>query len=103
MVRVPGRNEDDLTKINGAIEQIAQGRLNCTGTVTLRANNVTTTVAAPTVAPGTIVTLSPQTAHAAAAQATTYIKASDVTQGQFIITHANDAQVDKTFGWTAIG
>lgn len=103
-LRVPGRHETDLTKIQATLEQIAQGRLNCTGTFTLKANATSTTVAAPTVALGTIIAFGmPQTANAAAAQATTYIKASDVSAGQFIVTHANNGQTDRTFGFIAIG
>jgi hypothetical protein len=47
--------------------------------------------------------LSPQTANAAAALATTYVQAADITKQQFVITHANNAQTDKTFGWVVLG
>lgn len=102
-LRVPGRNEKDPTKITAALEQVAQGRLNCTGTFTLAASATITTVKAPTVAAGTIIVLSPQTADAAAALATTYVQPSNVSAGQFIVSHASGASVDRTFGFIAIG
>lgn len=76
---------------------------NASGQITLRSGQ-TTTVVDKTVSPGAVnvgkddeVMLSPRTANAAAAIPTTYI--SSVTQGGFTITHANNAQADKTFGW----
>jgi hypothetical protein len=96
-----------LSRIVGSIIQLAQGRLNCVGEVTLRANQTTTTVtlsvskAAVNVGSDCQVFLSPKTANAAAAVPTTWI--SSVGQGTFEITHANAVTVDRTFGWTAVG
>lgn len=103
MVQVPGRNNQDLTKINQAIEQIDQGRLNCSGTFTLAASATTTTVSAPTVANGTEIVFSPVTADAAAAMATTFIIPANVSAGSFIVSHASGASVDRTFNFVAIG
>lgn len=103
MVQVPGRNNQDLTKINQAIEQIDQGRLNCSGTFTLAAGATTTTVAAPTVASGTDITFSPMTADAAAALGTTFILAANVAAGSFIVSHATGVSTDRTFSYVAIG
>lgn len=78
---------------------------NAQGQVTLRANQTTTTVdksvatGATNVSRDDEIMLSPRTANAAAALATTFI--SSVVQGGFVITHASNAQVDKTFGWGA--
>jgi len=103
MVQVPGRNNTDLTKINQAIEQIDQGRLNCSGFFTLAASATTTTVAAPTVAPGTPIKFSPTTADAAAALSTTFILDANVAAGSFIVSHASAGSTDRTFSWVAIG
>jgi hypothetical protein len=100
---VVGTNETDLTKFAFALQQLAQGRTNASGTVTLRASQTTTTVTAPTCGVGSRVFLFPATANAAAVVATTYILASNVTSGQFIVTHASDADVDQTFYWIALG
>lgn len=102
-VLVPTRYEKDITKYGDTIRQMAQGRLNCAGTVTLVAGVTTTTVKAPTVAKGTIISLSPQTANAAAALPTTFILAANVTSGQFIVSHASAGTTDRTLGWIAIG
>jgi hypothetical protein len=102
-VRAPGRYEKDLTKYQTAIEQIAQGRTDAAGTFTLAAGATTTTVSAPNVAPGTNIFFSPQTSDAAAAIGTTYILASNVSQGSFIVSHANAGSVDRTFSWVGLG
>jgi hypothetical protein len=73
------RNEKDIGKIIFLTNQLGQGRTNANGTVTLTANDTTTTVVAPNCAEGSGVFLSPRTANAAA------------------------AQVDKSFFWVALG
>jgi hypothetical protein len=100
---IVGTNEKDLTKFAFSLQQLAQGRSNATGRVTLRASQVTTTVTAPACGAGSCVFLFPATANAAAVVATTYVLAANVTSGQFIITHASDADVDQTFYWVALG
>jgi len=102
-VRVPGRHNDNLPQFQAALEQIAQGRMNCTGSFTLTAGATSTIVDAPTVAPGTIILLSPQTADAAAALATTFVDPANVSQGSFVVTHANAGSTDRTYGFIAIG
>ena len=97
--------EKDPTKQNIAIQQLIEGRSNAVGTVTLAHDGAatTTTVAAPTCGPNSIVSLAPQTAHAAAALATTYVLATNISPAQFIITHAATSQTDQTYWWLAIG
>lgn len=102
-VRYPGRQSKNLAEFQAAIEQLAQGRVNCTGTVTLAANVTSTTVSAPTVASGCVILLAPQTADAAAALGTTYITAANISSGSFTVTHASASSVDRTFGWAAFG
>lgn len=82
-----------------AINQLIQGRSNATGTVTLAVAPATTTVVTKTDIPAdAAVFLSPTTASA---QATTW--RVTVQAGQFTITHAADAAVDRTFRWLVIG
>jgi ABC-type branched-subunit amino acid transport system substrate-binding protein len=100
---IVGTNEKDLTKFAFSLQQLAQGRSNAVGTVTLRASQTTTTVTAPNCGAGSRVFLFPATANAAAVVAMTYVLAANVTAGQFIITHASDADVDQTFYWVALG
>lgn len=96
-------SERDLFKIVMAVRQLMEGRSNAVGDVTLTANAGTTTVSAPNCGPGSKVVLFPQTANAAAAVPTTYITLANITAGQFVITHANNAQTDKSFSWVALG
>lgn len=103
MVQVPGRHNTDLTKINEALGQIDQGRLNCSGTFTLAAGATTTTVPAATVGADTSIVFSPMTADAAAVLGTTFILASNISAGAFIVSHASAASVDRTFAWIGIG
>lgn len=75
------------------------------GQVTLRAGQTTTpvtklvSVGAVNVSMDDEIMLSPRTANAAAALATTFV--SSVSQGGFVLTHANNGQTDRLFGWIA--
>lgn len=95
--------DPDLTKYANAINQLAAGRSNAAGVVTLTANAATTTVTAPNCGAGNRVFLFPCTANAAAIVAATYVQESNVTAGQFIVNHTNNANADKTFFWVALG
>lgn len=97
-------SERNPVTIVQAIRQLMDGRNNATGTVTLAVAPATTTVVpAPNCAPGCHVSIFQQTANAAAALATTYIRPVDVVQQQFTITHAASAQADRTFSWVCLG
>lgn len=95
--------EKDFSKFAFAIKQLAEGRSNAVGTVTLTANAATTTVTAPNCGAGNKVWMFPCTANAAAIVAATYVADADVTKGQFIVHHTNNANADKTFFWVALG
>jgi hypothetical protein len=94
-------NETDLTKINRAIQQLEQGRLNVAGSCTLTPGATTTTVKAPNCGAGSQVLLTAKTANAAAALATSYLSA--VANGSFTISHASNAQTDRSFGYACLG
>ena len=96
-------DEKDPRKVATAINQLAQGRSNAVGTVTLVANATTTVVTAKNCGAGSVVLLSPLTAHAAAELGNGTIYVSAVANGAFTLTHANNAQTDRTFGYVAIG
>lgn len=95
--------EKDPLKQNQIIRQLIEGRSNAVGSVSLSSGTATTTaVTAITCGPFSAVKLAPQTAHAAAAQTTTYV--SSVTKGQFVISHASTASdTDYTFWYHIIG
>jgi hypothetical protein len=96
-------DETDRRKINTAINQLAQGRSNAVGTVTLAAGAAATVVAAGNCGAGSVVLLSPLTAHAAAELGAGTLYVSAVANGSFTLAHANNAQSDRTFGFVAIG
>jgi len=95
--------EKNLDRYQFAIKQLGEGRSNAVGVVTLRASQTTTTVSAPNCGAGNVVLMFPATANAAAIVAATYVLASNVTKGQFIVTHTSNANTDKTFYWIALG
>lgn len=103
-VTVPALTETRLPKINQAIQQLASGRSNAFGTVTLAVSPATsTTVADPNCGTDTVPQLTPATADAAAALATTYIPIATVTNGAFVIQHSSSASVDRTFRYALHG
>jgi hypothetical protein len=97
---VPGTSETDLKKIILAIQQLAAGRSNAVGVVTLIAGAASTVVSDQNCAAGSAVKLNPMTANAAAALATTYWTAANRS---FTIFHANNAQTDRTFTYAIQG
>jgi hypothetical protein len=92
--------EKDLRRIVDVIRQLMEGRSNAIGTFTLTAGATSTTVKAPTCSPSSIVLVSPQTQDAANDGATSSYAPA---YGQFVVTHANNARVDRTFGFLVIG
>ena len=102
----PSINETDLKKIILALQQLAAGRSNAVGTVTLTPN-AGTTVVAPTqsgmIAPGSNVHLEPTTANAAAERASGNMYVSTVAKDTFTITHTNSATTGRTFMWSILG
>lgn len=100
IVTVPP-DETDQRKVVNMVRQMAEGRSNAHGAVTLTANAATTTVSNMNVGPSSVIKFMPTTANAAAALATTYV--GTVIAGSFTITHANNAQVDRIFTYAVQG
>lgn len=91
----------DLDEVRDAVRQMTRGRSNAVGTVTLTTGVTTSVVTAKRViSTASAIVLMPTTANAAAALATTFVTTA---KDQFTITHANNAQADRTFRWGAIG
>jgi hypothetical protein len=95
--------EKNQRKINTAINQLAQGRSNAVGRVTLLANVSATIVQAETCGQASVVLLSALTAHSAAELGNGTIFVSAVSAGAFTLTHANNAQTDRVFGYVCLG
>lgn len=96
---VPGISETDPKKINLAIQQLAAGRSNAVGTVTLTTGSATTvvTTATGTCAPGSVPRLVPTTANAATEYGAGAWYISSVGVDTFTITHTNSATAGRTF------
>lgn len=93
-------DEQDSRRQNIAINQLLEGRNNCTGTVTLSSTGATsTTVTAPTCGPTSAVFLQAQTSGAGSAT----VAATDVVSGQFIVHHSSSTSTARNFFWAAFG
>lgn len=94
-----------LRGLRGVILTMWNGKLNCTGTITLTANAATTVLNRKGLSPQSVVTFDPKTANAAAELygATMYVLTANRLNDAWTITHANNANADKTFQYTAIG
>lgn len=100
---VPGINETDLKKIILAIQQLAAGRSNATGSVTLATGSATTTVTTANCAAGSTPILTPASANAATEVGNGTMFISAVMNGSFTITHANSATAGRTFLYAIAG
>lgn len=100
---VPGENDTDLKKYRRAILGLSQGRSNGVGRVTLAVSATSTTVTDQNCAAGSQIILTPQTADAAAALATSYVPAPTVLNGSFVIQHVSNTQADRTFSYAIAG
>ena len=97
-VLIPSEDNADIFKLNAAVRALAQGQTNAAGIVSLAAGAVSTTVTRFSVGPSSVVLLTPMSANAASAIAAGAYVSKVFKQG-FTITHANNAQLDRTFGY----
>lgn len=86
-----------LTQIADVINGLQDGKTNACFTQSLTANAASTTVSNARIRAGSALILVPTTANAAAAIATTYQTYPNITDGQAVLTHTNNAQTDRTF------
>ncbi|MBR0756604.1 hypothetical protein JQ604_30880 [Bradyrhizobium jicamae] len=100
---VPGITETDLKKIVLAIQNLAAGRSNAVGTVTLATGATTTIVSTPNCTSGSTPILTPASVNAATDLGNGTLYVSTVANGSFTITHANSATTGRTFLWAVLG
>lgn len=102
---VPPANSPDaklwMRQIAQSVQGVLGGKMNVCLDVTLNANATTTTIIDPRISYFNAIHLVPLTANAAAALGTTYVSAQ--LKGQATLTHANDANTDKTFRVVFLG
>ncbi|VIO73899.1 hypothetical protein [Bradyrhizobium ivorense] len=104
-VYVPGGNETDPKKIIRSLKQLASGRSNAVGVVTLAVSASSTTVTDQNCAVGSVIIPVPASADASAewANGTIWIPTTTVTNGSFVIQHANNTVPDRIFAYAIIG
>lgn len=100
-VQLPNPTAPNPREISATLRQLAEGRGNSSGTVTLTENTTTTVVTHQAIGRDAAILLNPRTANAAGALATTYVSAQST--GTFTLTHANAATTDREFRWVAAG
>ena len=98
---IPDDHDAWLLQLTDVVNNVIAGKLNNNGTVTLTANAASTTFTDSRIGANSVICLMPTTANAAGALATTYF--ATFLKGSCVINHANNAQVDKTFGFTITG
>ena len=95
-------DEKDVYKIVRAVRDLFEGRSNAVGSFTLKPSASSTTVTAPNCGAGSTVLAFAKSANAAEiGNGTMYI--GTVSNGSFVVTHANNAQADRTFLYVALG
>lgn len=98
-----GSDEQELRKYAYAIQQLSAGRSNAVVQVTLTPSATTTVVNFDSCSTDTAPIPVPMTAHAAAELGAGTLYISAVANRSFTITHANNAQNDRTFRFVCIG
>jgi len=100
---VPASTEKDPFKIVRAVRELFEGRSNAVGSFTLSANAASTTVTAANCGAGSTVLCFPKSANAAAEWKNGTMYIGTINNGSFVVTHANNAQTDRTFLYAALG
>lgn len=100
---VPNAAETNIRKIVQGVRELFQGRSNAVGTLTLEDGAASTTVTAINCGQDSKVFLTPTTANAAAEVGAGTLYVSSVASGAFTLTHANNAQTDRTFVYVCLG
>jgi len=95
--------DNDPREVANVVNNILGGKLNCTGSVTLTASAASTAVTDQRAGYESVILFMPTTANAAAEQAAGGMYVSTRGKQTFTITHANNAQTDRTFDYIIIG
>lgn len=101
ILQTEGEEKQHRALIATTVNKLASGRANNASSFTLAAGVTSTTVTDPAFESSMVPAFTPITANAATAVATTYV--SSRSKGSFVVTHANNAQTDRTFIYTKWG
>jgi hypothetical protein len=104
IVRIAEHDQNEVRhteNIARAVNGLIAGKADVTETFTLTANSATTTVTDTKFESNMVVIWAPTTANAASAMTNLYI--SSRSRNSFTLTHANNAQTDRTFLYIRMG
>jgi len=90
-------------EVSQVVNNILEGKLNSTGSFTCTASAATTAVTDFRVGKESVILLMPTTANAASELGAGTIFVSTRAKQSFTVTHANNAQTDRTFDYVVIG
>lgn len=93
-------NPRDISQV---VNGILDGKLNSTGTFTCTVSAATTAVTDYRAGEDSIILLMPTTANASAEIGNGTIFISTRAKQSFTVTHANNSQSDRTFGYAVLG
>lgn len=100
---VPDINETDLKKLILSLGQLASGRSNAVGTVTLATGAATTVVTDANCSSSSVPIPQPTNAVSATEYVSGNMWVSAVANGSFTITHTNSATAGRTFRYAIVG
>lgn len=92
-----------LRMVSSIVNDIMDGKINATGDLTLAASSATTTLTDRRIGPGSYIGLMPTTANASAEQGAGTIYVSSRGKQTATVTHANNAQTDRTYRYVVLG
>ena len=93
----------DEREVAFVVNNLLEGKINSTGTVTLTASTTSTVVSDRRVGANSLIFFMPQTANASSEMASGGMYVSSRGKHTFTITHPNNANADKTFGYVVLG
>jgi hypothetical protein len=101
----PPPNDPFSRRMYEVLQQVRNGKLEIVGELTLTAGAASTAVTDIRVSPQSVIVWHPRTANAAAelAAGTMYVTDANMGSGSMVVTHANNAQVDRTFRFAVLG
>lgn len=101
----PPLSSPELRRQYEVLQQIRSGKLEVVAELTLTPNVASTTITDIRISPQSVILWHPRTANAAAemANGTMYITDAGMSNGSAVVTHANNAQADRSFRLAIIG
>ena len=93
--------DEQLRRVTTSVNLVYDGKTDAATEVTLSASSATTVVINTRVSDSSVILFMPTTANAAAEVANGTMYVSSRGNQTFTITHANNAQSDRTFGYIA--